>query len=124
MKKYFIAAVLGLMLMFGISSCFHNHNRPITVWDDDDEYEMNESYQERKTHMVEVYLDEKLIKKNIVSLNRDGEDEIWVDDNTSVYINANPGELRIKIDKDKYSAESCEKLRRACEELKEILADR
>jgi len=121
MKKPFILTFPGLMLAFVLASCFHNHNMSITVSDDDDEYEMNASYQEHKTHRVEVYLNEHLVERNIISFEHYEDDEIALDDNTTLYIKSQPGKLRIKIDKDKNSAESCERVRHACNEIKEIL---
>ena len=104
------------------SLCFHNNNLSISVSDDEDEYEMDASFQNRKTHAVQVYLNDHLLTSNSKWRNGDEvEKEITLDDNTNFSINASPGELRIRIDKTENSEESCEKIRRACEDLKEIL---
>jgi hypothetical protein len=50
------------------------------------------------------------------------EKQITLDDKTTFYINSNPGSLQIKIDKTENTEEQCEKVRQACEDLKEILA--
>jgi hypothetical protein len=124
MKKYFISALLGLMVLPVLSSCFHDHNISISISDDEDEYEMDASYKRNQTHAVQVYLDEHLVNNSIISFrNEDMDEEVTLDDKTAFYIKSNPGELRIKIDKNKNSEESCEKVRQICEDLKDILAD-
>ena len=123
MKKYFISVVLGLMLLVFGSSCFHDHDICISISDDEDEYEMDASYRKNQTHAVRVYLEEHLLNSRALSKRRWRNEEITLDDKTTFYINSYPGKLRIKIDKTENSEESYEKVRRACEELKEILAD-
>ncbi len=123
MKKHFISVVFGLMTLIFLSSCFHDHNISINISDDDDEYEMDASYQKNKTHAVQVYLNDHLLNHRLSVKNRWKDEEITLDDNTKVYLNSYPGKLRIKIDKTENSEESCEKVRQVCEELKEILAD-
>jgi hypothetical protein len=123
MKKHFISVVLGLMVLVFLSSCFHNHDISISVSDDEDEYEMEASYQKNKTHAVQVYLDDHLLNNRASSKRRWRNEEITLDDNTKIYLRSYPGELSIKIDKTENSEESYDKVRQACEELKEILAD-
>ena len=122
MKKYFISAGLGLMVLVFLSSCFHDHDICISISDDEDEYEMDASYRKNQTHAVQIYLDDHLLNNRTSFRNWDDE-EITLDDKTTFYISSYPGKLRIKIDKAENSEESYEKVRRACEELKEILAD-
>jgi hypothetical protein len=124
MKKHFISTLPGFIFLLVISSCFHNHNIEIAISDDDDEYEMEALYKRNQTRTVQVYLDEHLLNNSTVSFKRRTiDEEVTLDDNTTVYINSNPGNLSIKIDKSKNSAESCERVKQVCEELKDILAD-
>jgi hypothetical protein len=126
MKKNTLSLVLVLMILTAISSCFHfsDHDISISVSDDDDEYEMEADYQRSKTHAVQVYLNDRLLNGEIKLKRNDLVDrEVTLDDNTTFYINAEPGSINIKIDKTKNSEEQCEKIRIACEDLKEILAD-
>lgn len=113
------------MILSALSSCHnHRHDISISVSDDEDEYEMDAAYRKNKTHAVQVYLNDHLLSNSTVSVKNDLKDkEITLDDNTTFYINSNPGSLNIKIDKTKNSEESCEKLRQVCEELKDILAE-
>ena len=126
MKKYALSIVLGLMILAGLSSCFHfnDHDISISISDDDDEYEMDADYKRNQTHAVQVYLNDHLLNGEI-KLKRNGyvDREITLDDKTTFHINSNPGSLNIRIDKTENSEESCERIRVACEDLKEILAD-
>jgi hypothetical protein len=123
MKKYFISVVLGLMVLVFLSSCFHDHDICISVSDDEDEYEMEASYRKNQTHAVQVYLDEHLFNGSTSTYRRWQNEAVTLDDKTTFYINSRPGQLRIKFDKTENSEESYEKVRQACEELKEVLAD-
>jgi hypothetical protein len=123
MKKYLIPVVLGFSFLALMSSCFFcEHDMSVTISDDDDEYEMDASFNRNKTHAVQVYLNEHLLNNRVAFRNRDDE-EITLDDNTTIYITTHPGQVSIKIDKEENSEESCEKVRRVCEDLKDIVAD-
>lgn len=125
MKKHFIQTLPGMLFLLLLSSCFHNHNvTSISISEDEDEYEMDASYRKSKTHQVRVYLNENLLDNSTVLVkNKPVKKEITLDDNTSFYLDAHPGELRIKIDKSDNSEASCKKIRLVCEGLKEILED-
>jgi hypothetical protein len=125
MKKYIVSLPLGLLIIAGMSSCFHHHNDiSISVSDDEDEYEMDANYRRNKSHAVQVYLNDHLLNNSNVSI-RNGfvDDEVVLADKTTFYLNTNPGELSIKINKNENSEESCERIKQVCEELKQILAD-
>ena len=125
MKKYTLSLAIGLMIIAGMSSCFHHrHNISISVSDDEDEYEMEADYRRNQSHAVQVYLNNHLLNNSNVSIhNGFVDDEVTLDDKTTFYINTNPGELNIRINKNENSEESCERVRQVCEELKQILAD-
>ena len=126
MKKNTLSIVLALMILSAISSCFHfyDHDISISISDDDDEYEMDAVFRRSQTHAVQVYLNDHLLNKGTKFSRNDFVDkEITLDDKTTFYINSNPGSLHIKIDKTENSEGQCERVRQACEELKEILAD-
>ncbi|MBK7307140.1 MAG: hypothetical protein IPO01_05050 [Chitinophagaceae bacterium] len=125
MKNYIVSLALGLMMIAGLSSCFHHrHDISISVSDDEDEYEMEADYRRNQSHAVQVYLNNNLLNNSNVSIqNGFVDDEVTLDDKTTFYINTNPGELSIRINKNENTEESCERVRQACEELKQILAD-
>jgi hypothetical protein len=123
MRKLFILAILGLLLTACLSSCFHHGNDLcIKISDDDDEFEMDASYSKRKTHAVEVYIDEHLLNESVSIRNKRG-DEIILDDDTKFNLRSYPGRLSIKFDKTENPEEAYEKIREVCEDLKEILDD-
>ncbi len=125
MKKNTVSIVLGLVILSMMSSCFHlHHDISISVSDDEDEYEMEADYRKNQSHAVQVYLNNHLLNNSGVSIhNGFVDDEITLDDKTTFYINTNPGELSIRINKNENSEESCERVKQICEELKQILAD-
>lgn len=83
---------------------------------------MDASYNKRKTHAVEVYLDEHLLNERVSIIdNRD--EEIVLDDETRFSLRSQPGRISIKIDKTENPEASYEKIRVVCEDLKEILDD-
>ena len=126
MKKNSLSIVLALIILAALPSCFHfnDHDISISISDDDDEYEMDAAFSRNQTHAVQVYLNDHLFNKGTKLNHYDFVDkEITLDDKTTFYINSNPGSLHIKIDKTENSEEQCERIRVACEDLKEILAD-
>ena len=124
MKKYLLPIVLSSVILVAMSSCFHNHNSLISISDDEDEYEMEADYSRSQAHAVRVYLNDHLLNGEIkLKRNKQVDQEITLEDKTTFYINSNSGSLHIKIDKSENSQASCERIRVACEDLKEILAD-
>ncbi|MBK8519375.1 MAG: hypothetical protein IPL54_00365 [Chitinophagaceae bacterium] len=125
MKKYIVSLALGLMIIAGMSSCFHHrHDISIAVSEDEDEYEMDADYGKSKSHAVQVYLNNHLLTNSNTSVhNGFVDDEITLDDESTFYINANPGELSIRINKNENSEESCERVKRICEDIKVIIED-
>lgn len=126
MKKYLLSIVLGLVILATMPSCFNfnDHDISISVSDDEDEYEMEADYSRSQAHAVRAYLNDHLLNSEIkLKRNEHVEKEITLDDKTTFYINSKPGSLHIKIDKTENSEEQCERVRQACEDLKEILAD-
>ena len=123
MKKYIVSLALGFMMIAGTSSCFHHrHDMSISISDDEDLYEMEADYRRNQSHAVQVYLNNHLLTTSNISIkNGYVDDEVTLDDKTTFYINTNPGELNIRINKNENSEESCERVRQICEELKEIL---
>ena len=126
MKKNVLSILVALIIIASMPSCFHynDHDISISVSDDEDEYEMDADFKRSQTRAVQVYLNDHLLSGNMkLTRNDDIDKEITLDDKTTFYINSNPGSLQIKIDKTKNSEEQCERVRQACEDLKEILAD-
>jgi hypothetical protein len=125
MKKNAVSLVAGLMVLSVMSSCFHHdHDISISISDDENEYEMKADYRRNQTRDVEVYLNEHLLNGAHIAISKDLVDkEITLDDKTTFYINSEPGNLYIKIDKTANPEESCERVRQVCEELKDVLAD-
>ncbi len=99
MKKLFVLAAFGFLLTGFLSSCFH-HGNDVLITISDDEYEMEASYQKRKTHAVKVYLNDQLLN-NSVTFRNDSDEEIVLDDNTTISLRSYPGRLNIKLVKQR-----------------------
>ncbi|MFZ1786088.1 MAG: hypothetical protein WAU23_12865 [Ferruginibacter sp.] len=124
MKKYFIVAVLGFILLPALTSCFHHHNLSITETDDDDEFEMDAKFEPHRTHEVKVYLDKHLLGSSVVSVvDRSGKEEVLLDDHSSIYIKADRGRLQISINKDGNSEVALTRVKQICRDLEDILKD-
>jgi hypothetical protein len=92
--------------------------------DDRDMYEMEADYRKSKSRDVEIYLNNHLLKRGHINVDNDLNDkEITLNEKTNFYIRSKPGTLHIKIDKTINSEKSRERVKLACEELKDILAD-
>ena len=127
MRKQILFIACALFFVTGFSSCFihHGHDTCVTISDDDDEYEMYASYDVKKTRRIQRLLDRELN----IDLGRSGRNthvdaNITLDDKTTFYMRAFPGQLRISFDKNENSDESWEKIQDVCEEIKEALEDR
>ena len=130
MKKYTVSLALALMIIAGMSSCFHHrHDMSIAVSDDEDSPDsywdrMDADYGKNKSHAVQVYLNNHLLTNSNTTIhNGFVNDEVTLDDETTFYINANPGELSIRINKKENSDESCERVKKICENIKVIIED-
>ena len=85
MKNYIVSLAVGLMMIAGMSSCFHHrHDISISVSDDEDEYEMEADYRRNQSHAVQVYLNNNLLNNSNVSIqNGFVDDEVTLDDKTT-----------------------------------------
>ncbi|HQW83021.1 MAG TPA: hypothetical protein PK987_01095 [Ferruginibacter sp.] len=124
MKKNIFVVLPLLIFILIFSSCFNHHNLSVYISDDKNDYEMDASFQKRQTHAVQKYLNANLLafenewhKYDLINK------EVTLNDNTTFFIDAAPGALRIKIDKEENSEQAYEKIRQVCEEIKDLLAD-
>lgn len=125
MKKFIVPVILGLILIAAMPSCFHRSNDfSIRFSDDDEEFEMEADYPRRQSHNVKVFLNDQLLN-HVAHRGKHSfrNEEITLDDNTTFYIDATPGEVNIRVDKDENSEEGCERVRQMCKELKFVIED-
>ena len=83
------------------------------------------SFDEDKTRKIQRLVDRELN----IDLGRSGRNArvdatITLDDHTTFYMRAFPGELRINFDKRENTEDSWEKIQDVCEEIKEALEDK
>jgi hypothetical protein len=122
MKKQIFLIVCALFSWAAFSSCRWHYDSSISVWDNEDEYELNAIYAKSKTGKVQRFLDRCLEERCNTSFSHSHIDkDIILDDRTKFYIHSYPGELEIKINKTENSDESLVKIKELCEDLKDIL---
>ena len=124
MRKQILAIACILFFVASFSSCFHHHhhNTSVTISDSGDEYEMYASYDIDKARKIQRLLDRELN----VDIGRSGrhthvDATITLDDRTTFYMQAFPGELKINFDKTRNSEDSWIRIQDVCEEIKEAL---
>jgi hypothetical protein len=125
MKKFIVPFALGFILISAMSSCFHRHNDfSIRFSDDDDEFEMEADYPRHQSHNVKVFLNDQLLN-HVAHRGRHSfkNEEITLDDNTTFYIDAAPGEVNIRVDKDENSEEGYIRVKELCQGLKLVIED-
>ena len=124
MKKWilFIATCISLTALF--SSCFsyQSNNVSVTINDDEDQYTLSATFQERKTRAVQNYINEYAGGATIIKSGR-ADATVTLDDETAFYIRSKRGKLKIKFDKEENSAAAYEKVKAMCEGIKEIVAE-
>ncbi len=75
-----------------------------------------------RTRDVEEYMDNRLGEVSSMSfVNTKIDGQIALDDHTTFYIKKYPGFVQIKLDKEKNSNQSYERVRSMCEGIKKIL---
>ena len=86
---------------------------------------MNASYDENKTRKIQRLLDRELnLDIGQSGRNTHVDANITLEDRTTFYMRAHPGELRISFDKRENTEDSWEKIQDVCEEIKEALEDK
>ncbi len=127
MRKQILAITCSLFLLSCFSSCIrwhHHHDTSVTISDSEDEYELSASFDEHKTRKIQRLLDRELNIDLGTSGRRTHVDAtITLNDHTTFYMRALPGELRINFDKSENSEDSWIKIQGVCEEIKEALED-
>lgn len=127
MKKAFILIAAGLFFVNIFSSCFNyrDNDVSISIQEDEEQYRLSARFEDRKTRAVQNYISRYTASTvNFKSRrNKYVDATVTLDDNTRFYIKSKQGLLKIKLDKEENSAESCEKIKKMCEGVKELLAE-
>jgi hypothetical protein len=116
-----------VFLLSVFSSCFryHDNDVSISIKEDDEEYRLSARFDDSKTRAVQNYIKDCTSPNSI--FNHGGHNEIdatlTLDDNTRFYIKSYEGRLKIKLNKEENSEESCERIKEMCEGVKQLLAE-
>ena len=85
---------------------------------------MSAHFARSKTRAVHEYMDKKLGYPNNVSfVNSEIDATLTLQDQTTFYVKSYPGELELKLDKEKNSYEAYERVKRMCEGIKSVVTD-
>jgi hypothetical protein len=115
---------LLLVASFSITSCrWSDHDITIHYSDTKRYYSMEADFNIHRTREVEEYMNQQLddaTNMSFVNTRLDG--QLTLDDHTTFYIKKYPGYMRIKLDKEKNSYSSYERMRSMCDGIKKVLA--
>jgi len=106
------------------SSCMYRHHgrTSFQVSESHSFYSMEAHFDENKTRKVQQFMNSELGDRNSVSfINTTTDAMITLDDKTTFYMKSNPGELKIKLNKQDNSYQSYVEIKDLCEGLKEII---
>lgn len=121
MKKLSFSFLL-LMAATIVCSCHYGHSISVRISDSDHYYEMDAHFNKQATMPVDEFMDDKIGRNSNMSfVNTRIDGEIALDDHTNFYIKKYPGFLKIKLDKDKNSEESYQKIKSMCEGIKHLM---
>jgi hypothetical protein len=118
-----LSILLLLVSLTGFTSCrWSDHDITIHYNDNKRYYSMEADFDEHKTRAVEEYMDKRLGSvTNMSFINTKLDGQLVLDDHTNFYIEKYAGYLRIKLDKEKNSYSSYERIRSMCDGLKKVL---
>ena len=118
-----LSFLLLVAALIGFTSCrWSDHDITIHYSDTKRYYSMEADFSIHRTRAVEEYMDEKLGSvTNMSFVNTRLNGKIALDDNTNFYIEKYPGYMRIKLDKEKNSYSSYERIRSMCDGIKKVL---
>lgn len=115
-----------LLIIIVLSSCYyhHSHDVSISIQEDEEEYRLLARFDERKTKLVQNYINQHAGNNNVFKTGRVKIDaSTTIEDDIPVYIKFHPGRLKIKFNKEENPEESYEKVKDMCEGIKDLLAE-
>jgi hypothetical protein len=118
----FSIIALSLFLVFARFGVF-DHNISISVSEDDEAYTFSANYNKANTARVESYIN-KCIRPDRLGNSADDYVDVTTSlpDKTQFYIKESPGRLKIKLDKRKNTTASYNRIKKMCEDIKQLLA--
>jgi hypothetical protein len=107
-----------------LSSCFHHKNNiDVTLTEDERKYEMNAAYHPNQTTRVQRFIQSQLQPATIFrNVNSDVDINAILNDDTKLYIKSNSGSLQIRLNKEDNSEASYYRIKKMCEDVKDIIA--
>jgi len=84
-------------------------------------YEMTAEFNPDRTGAVERWLNKELATGDMSFANTEIDGDITLDNNSTFYMKKSPGFLNIKLDKEKNSDETYQKVRSVCEGINDVV---
>lgn len=123
MKRTLLPGLSAIILLMYFTSCKNPDNLSISVKDSEDVYKFSAHYDEEKTERVQHLINEGIAPNHIEST-EDWDFTTVLNDRTHVKIESAPGDLIIKLDKEENDKASYLQVKRMCEEIKGVLAEK
>jgi hypothetical protein len=116
--------IICLSVVVLLSSCFHHRNNiDVTLTEDERKYEMNAAYHPNQTARVQRFIQSQLQPATIFkNTNSDVDVNAVLSDDTKLYIKSNKGSLQIKLNKEDNSEASYYRIKKMCEDVKDLIA--
>ncbi len=125
MKGLYLILTL-LFSTLGLSCNFKggNDNLSISVKNNEEGYNFEASYPERKTDKVVAYLEKTLADETLFTASSDLKNtNVILADSTRFYLKAEPGFIVIDFKKQKNSMSSYQRMEKVCAGLKDVLSN-
>lgn len=120
MKKLIIPLLISALVL---TSCFNKKNISVAIVENQDKLELTAKYKPSKTYAVERFIKSQL--ESTQAFNNTGNTGVIavLNDNTKVYIKSSKGKLNINLSKQENSEASYYRVKKMCEEVKDIITD-
>ena len=122
----FVTCLIALSVFAGYTRYERNYDGvSISIHDDTDSYRLIAKYNVNSTGKVQRYINKCISPNGLFSSTNDDLDvTTTLKDGTYFYVKASPGSMNIAIDKTKNSADSYYRIKKICEGIKGILANK
>jgi hypothetical protein len=122
MKDFSLINLAGVLFLSVLLACSGEGNRKISVTDSDDTYEFFAKFDRHQTRRVQDFINTKIAPGS--SITGDHVDiSTTLDDKTRFKLEASPGRIRIKLDKEDNSAASYHRIKTMCEGIKKVIEE-
>lgn len=118
----YISRISGIFFISVLLACSDGDNLKISVTDSDDTYEFLAKFEDEKTKRIQDFINSQVAPS---SFSGDHVDiTTTLDDKTTFKLEERAGRVRIELDKEANSDASYQRIKKMCEGIKEVLAEK